>query len=291
MKILVTGSAGMVGSAVKKVFKKDSLILTDIKSLDVRDYKKAESYFKKNKIDAVLHLAALTDLEECESDVHNCYMTNYVGAMNIAFLSNKYNALMIYISTAGIFDGSLDTYDEESRPNPVNHYGMSKLFGEYAVSSACFRHYIIRAGWMMGGGINIDKKFINKIVKKILSGDKAIYALTDYFGSPTYTVDFVSTIKALLERMAYFGIYHAGGEGRTSRYEVAKEMFKVLGLTRKIKLVGVQGDYFKDEFPCKRSKGEVLDNFKIRSLGVSKMRDWKVGLGEYLRKEFLPPCR
>jgi dTDP-4-dehydrorhamnose reductase len=289
MKILVTGASGMLGNAIAQVFSDHRLTLTDIDTMDVRSISQVGGFMKR-RYDLVLHLAAMTDLEECDQDRERCYDTNAFGTMNVMEQAQKYGSKVVYISTAGVFDGQANSYREFDMPNPLNTYGRSKLMGEFS-SVFCKNAWIVRAGWMMGGGPGLDKKFINKVWKQIKAGNRTLHALTDYYGSPTYTFDFANTIKEMVENEAPYGIYHAGGEGRTSRYEVAKEMLRILGLTNKVKLVPVTGDYFHKEFPVKRSKGEVLNNFSIKIEGFSKMRDWRVSLKEYLTRDFLPLCK
>lgn len=283
MRILVTGADGMVGSAIKEVFSDYDLILTDKPQLDVRSLEQVKSCFKK-EIDLIIHLAAETDLEFCQDNPAQAYYTNHTGTLNIAHLAHNLHIPLVYIGTAGIFDSTGFGYNENSTPNPLNHYGQSKLYGEYAVIWLS-KFYIFRASWMMGGGQSKDKKFVNKIFKQIQNGAKEIYALSDVYGSPTYTVDLALTIHKALEKNIPYGVYHCGGLGSVSRYDVAVEIVKILGLETKV--IPVTGDYFKDKgFPCPRSECEVLDNSKLLISGVSCMRFWKDTLKEYLTKEF-----
>ena len=275
MKILVTGSNGMVGHAIKEVFKEHQLILTDIAELDVRDYNKVmdSSYCP----DLIIHLAAETNLERCEANPSSAYMTNHTGTMNITLLAKALNIPIVYISTAGIFDGKKEAYTEIDNPNPINHYGRSKWYGELAVLNHR-KHWICRAGWMMGGGPEIDKKFVNLVFKQIKSGVEVIYAIDNVYGSPTYTYDLANTIKSMIENTPY-GIYNTAGHGIASRYDVAVEIVKCLNAD--VRVIPVKDGYFKD-FTCIRSASEVLDTIKLPN-SVSKMRDWHISLKEYMK--------
>jgi dTDP-4-dehydrorhamnose reductase len=162
MKLLVTGAAGMLGSALVpalnqrggKVFATDLKPIDDeIEFLDVRDYKKIEESVNKIKPDMVLHLAAETDVDKCELEPEHAFLTNTIGTQNVALACQKRNIVMVYISTIGVFYGDqFEPYSEFDTPNPVNIYGRSKLEGEKIVQSLLQRYYIVRAGWMMGGG-------------------------------------------------------------------------------------------------------------------------------------------
>lgn len=85
------------------------------------------------------------------------------------------NAAVVYISTAGIFDGKKEFYDDFDIPNPINVYGKSKYHGEVITPKLAEKHFVFRAGWMMGGGPRKDKKFINKIFKQLQSGKKELF--------------------------------------------------------------------------------------------------------------------
>lgn len=291
-KVLITGCGGMLGQAVYKVFsdKYESVTATDIdlneswiSYLDVRDIIECESYFKKTKPDIVLHLAALTDLEYCEINPLEAWKTNALGTENIALLSKKYNSIMVYICTAGIFDGTQDEYTDFDLPNPLSYYGKAKYSGELFVKEYLTEFYIFRAGWMMGGGINKDKKFINKIYKQIKSGKKELFVVDDKLGTPTYTHDFANSIYKVIQT-GYFGLYNQVCGGSCSRLDVAKEFVKLLGLSSEIIVTKVDSDYFKTDYFAPRPYSEKLINLKLDTRKINFMRDWRVCLKEYSRE-------
>lgn len=279
MRILVTGSNGMVGHAVREVFKGHDLILTDKHNLDVTDADKVLSYWTKEP-ELIMHLAAETDLEYCQRNPSKAYMTNTTGTMNVVMLAKNLNIPIIYMSTAGIYDGSKQSpYDYRSQSNAINAYGRSKLYGEYMVSEYR-KHFIFRASWMMGGGPGVDKKFVNKFITKVNKGEKVIKVCDDVFGSPTYTIDLVKSIKKVIGEISYSSwdcenTFNLAGLGVASRFDVAQEIVKILGLN--VKVVPVKSTDVGLEFPCPRAKNEVLVNN-----GPNEMRHWKESLKEYL---------
>ena len=284
MRILVSGSAGMLGSAVKKVFSDYDLILTDSIELDVRNLKQV-MFYKDKKPDIVFHLAAETDHFKAEFNPTDAYLTNHTGTQNMVELAKLLDIPIVYIGTAGIFSGDKEVYIEEDIPNPINHYGRSKYYGECAVRLYP-KHYIVRSGWAMGGGPAIDKKFVNKVFKQIESGAKELYGITDIYGTPTYTPDFALTLRNIIESKAPYGIYHSSGYGRASRFDVLKLFISYLGLNRFIELVPMTYNEYHDKFPlqCPYTKSEVLSIEKIRTMGLSAMRDWRDALEEYSRE-------
>ncbi len=146
-RLLVTGANGMVGSYVENVFEDFELLLTDIEGemerMDVRDPAAVFNGVKEYNPDIVLHLAAATDVDQCEIDPDWAYCSNTIGTQNVALACQKHNALMVYISTAGVFQGDKHgPYTEFDDTIPANHYGISKLAGEKIVQSLLSQYFI-----------------------------------------------------------------------------------------------------------------------------------------------------
>lgn len=289
MRVLITGCGGMLGSAVYKVFssKYENVLATDIdlneewlEYLDVRDLRMCEKIFEEFKPSLVIHLAALTDLEFCETHQEECWKTNALGTENIALLSKKFDATMVYISTAGIFGGEKEEFTDFDQPNPLSYYGKGKYHGELFVERFLTKYFIFRAGWMMGGGVKKDKKFIKKIYDQIKSGKKELFVVDDKLGTPTYTENFAESMLKVIQT-EYYGLYNQVCGGSCSRLDVAKEFVKLLGLSDTIKVTQVSSDYFKEEYFAPRPYSEKLINLKLISRGINYMQDWKECLEEY----------
>ena len=289
-KIFMAGSGGMLGEAFYKVYSENyELKCTDIdinsdwlSYLDFRDLTSYEKAVKDFNPDYLFHLGAFTDLEYCEKNVEETYATNTLSVENATLIANKLDIPVLYISTAGIFDGSQDLYDDWDLPNPVCHYARSKYAGELYVQSQAKRYLILRAGWMMGGGPERDKKFVAKILKQLKEGSKELNVVDDKFGTPTYTIDFAKNSEIILSKEIW-GLYNLVCEGLTGRYEVALEILKVLSLESSVKLNKVSSDFFKEEYFAPRPDSERLLNKKLKLRNLNHMRDWKVCLKEYLK--------
>jgi dTDP-4-dehydrorhamnose reductase len=290
-KIMVTGAGGMLGDAMyRKLVEKygeAAVYATDIdlsepwlSHLDVRDVHSYEEGFKKWSPTIVFHLAAHTDLEYCEKNPEDAWATNALGAENGALLAEKHGALFVYISTAGIFAGEKDSYTDFDVPNPLSMYAKAKYHGELFVEKRLSRYFIFRAGWMMGGGPKKDKKFINKVYKQLKAGTKELFVVDDKLGTPTYTVDFASSILKVVET-DYYGLYNQVCGGDCSRFDVAVELVKNLGLSDSVKVTRVSSDHFKTDYFAPRPASEKLINMKLTLRGINHMRDWKVCLAEY----------
>ena len=158
--------------------------------LDVRDSAAVRDVIDEVRPDLVLHLAAETDLERCEAYSDDAFITNTLGTQNVAVASRNVDATLVYISTAGVFDGEkLTPYTEFDEARPINVYGRSKYEGEVLVLRLAPRSFVVRAGWMIGGAER-DHKFVAKMVAQLKDGATSIQAVTDKLGTPTYTRDF-----------------------------------------------------------------------------------------------------
>ncbi len=288
-KVFITGCAGMLGKAVYERFSPHCQVLAtdiDVNELwleygDVIDFQGISEKASKFKPDLIINLAALTDLECCEKDPEITWKTNALGAENMALISKKLNAAHIYVSTAGIFDGKKEYYNDFEQPNPISIYAKSKYYGEVIVEKMLDNYFIFRAGWMMGGGIKKDKKFIKKIFQQILYGKKQLFVVDDKLGTPTYTVNFAEAMFEIVQT-ELFGLYNMVCEGSCSRYEVALEFIKLLELEKEIKIDIVDSDYFKGEYFAPRPNSEKLLNLKLSSRGINYMKDWKECLSDYV---------
>ena len=288
-RVLITGCGGMLGRAANAIFKSeyDNVLSTDIdlnedwlEHLDVRDLSECERVVNDFHPNIILHLAAHTDLEYCEQNTEDSWATNALGTENMAILAEQRGATMIYISTAGIFGGEQEYFTDFDQPNPLSHYAKGKYYGERFVLERVTKGYVFRPGWMMGGGPDKDKKFINKIFKQIIAGKKELFVVDDKLGTPTYTHDFAGSIAKVI-KTGYYGLYNQVCGGSCSRYDVAVEFVKLLELESEIKVTKVDSDYFKEEYFAPRPYSEKLINLKLDRRGINHMRHWEVCLKEY----------
>lgn len=292
-KIYIAGCGGMLGEAFYLKFK-DSYILkcTDkdvnvewLSFLDFRDLGEYRKQVYDFAPDYLFHLGAYTDLEFCEQNAEDTYATNTMSVENAVYIANDLDIPLLYISTAGIFGGEKELYDDWDSPNPLGVYARSKYMGERFVAENAKRFIICRAGWMMGGGPSKDKKFIQKLMKQLKDGKKELFIVNDKDGTPTYTHDFALNVKALLEK-EYWGLYNMVCGGQTSRHEVALELLKILNLENEVKINPVSSDYFKDVYFAERPLSERLVNRKLNIRNINLMRDWRVALKEYVENYY-----
>jgi len=288
-KIFIAGANGMLGTTLQGIVDTSNYLLTDkdvegaIEFCDIRDLQATGKTISEHKPDIILNFAALVDLEYCEQEKDDCYLTNTIAAVHLFNLAKDLNIPYVFISTAGIFGNDKEFYTEKDAPYPLSAYGKSKYYTEQLLLNQSYEKYwIFRAGWMMGGGPSKDKKFVNKIMKQINSGVKELFVVDDKLGVPTYTYDFANSILKHIQEELPYGLYNMVSQGEASRYEtaVAINEYLNLGLT----VSKVDSDYYKEEYFAPRPYSEKLINKALTDLNRNYMRNWKVCLHEYLDK-------
>lgn len=276
MKVLVTGAKGQLGYDVVKELNKRNHEAIGVGSdmMDITDMASVEKIFKETKVDAVVHCAAYTSVDEAEDNKELCMKVNVEGTKNIAEACKKIDAKMIYISTDYVFDGEGEKpWEPEDECAPLNVYGRSKYEGELAVEKYLNKYFIVRIAWVFGiNGKNFVKTMLNL-------GDTIdeINVVNDQFGSPTYTYDLSRLLVDMLETEKY-GKYHATNEGVCTWYEFAKEIFRQAGLDMKINPVS------SNEFPAKakRPYNSRMSKDNLEKNGFVKLPSWQNALKRYL---------
>ena len=288
-KVFIAGANGMLGTTLQSITDTSEYLLTDkdtegsIKFCDIRDLQATSTIIGEYKPDIILNFAALVDLEYCEQQKDDCYLTNTIAAIHLFNLAKELNIPYVFISTAGIFGNDKEFYTEEDAPYPLSAYGKSKYYTEQLLLNQSYEKYwIFRAGWMMGGGPSKDKKFVNKIMKQINSGVKELFVVDDKLGVPTYTYDFAKSILTHIQENLPYGLYNMVSQGEASRYETAVAINEYLNLGLIVNKV--DSDYYKEEYFAPRPYSEKLINQGLTNLNRNYMRNWKVCLHEYLDK-------
>ena len=293
MRIYLAGSGGMLGEGFRQVFgERHELRCTDkdvnadwLEFLDFRDREAYRRDVLEFRPDCLFHLGAHTSLEYCEEKPDDAYRTNTLAVEDAVHIANALGIPLLYISTAGIFDGAQDTYDDWDRPNPLGHYARSKYLGELFVAQNCRQHLVCRAGWMMGGGPAKDKKFVQKLMAQLKAGATELKVVDDKLGTPTYTIDFARNVELLLgERL--WGVYNLVCAGVTSRLEVARHLVEAVGMSDRVTITPVGSEHFAREFFAPRPASERLLPKKLQLRGLYRMRDWRECLSEYLAERY-----
>ncbi len=233
MKILVTGGSGMLGHRLMRLAKLDhdvwgtyhtqrvdidgcAMVVLDVTNeIEVRDRLSAIAP------DIVIHTAALTDVDECETAPDKAELINGTGTRFVAATSEQLGARFVYISTDYVFDGARGDYVEDDRTNPVNQYGKSKLLGETWALKLCSRALILRTTMY---GLKIPPKvgMMESLVAALRNG-KPLARFVDQFFNPLYTGQLSQIILRLID-LERTGLYHVGASDKVSRLQFAERV-------------------------------------------------------------------
>lgn len=240
--------------------------------LNILDEKSIRNAVNKYKPSALLHLAALVNMDICEKNPEQAYETNVVGTYNIAKICREKNIRLVFISTGAVFDGKKKTpYLETDATSPLSVYGRTKRIGEIIVSDLVKNSLILRTGWLFGGGEKKDKKFVIKFLKMMQKGE-TIFAIRDRYGSPTYVPDLIQAIAKLI-RSRLTGTVHLVNSGTASYFDIARFILKLGDFKTKVSAVKSRDHDSKN---LRRAKSEMMKSEKI------SLRPWKEAMGEYI---------
>lgn len=267
-RILTTGAEGMLGSYV------DFGMRTSREMLDITDRNAVQAFVREHRPLAILHLAAATNLDECERDPARAYDINAIGAHNVASAASDVGATLIYVSTDAVFRGDAGPYSASDEPDPISVYGRTKYCGEMIVARMDANHLIVRTSWVFGGGPTRDTRFVGKIMAQLGAGALALEVQDDAYSTPTYGKDFLAALLTLLDS-GERGTFHVVNSGSASRFEMAEHIAKVLHSPVEVK--AVRSEHF--DSLAKRGTNTAL-------ISSQPLRPWRDALTEYLEKEW-----
>ena len=275
MKILITGSNGMLGHDLKQVLcENHDLVLTTSKTLDITDEKQVMDVISAEKPDVVINAAAYTDVDGCEQNTDLAFSVNGDACGNLARACNANGSVLVHISTDYVFNGeNTRPWLEDDEVGPISVYGKSKLRGEEEIAKELDEFFIIRTAWLYGiNGGNFPKTML-----ELAENHSQITVVYDEVGCPTYTLDLAKAISELIES-DYYGIYHITNSGYCSWCEFSRFIFKTA--ERDVEVIPVTASEFKR--PAPRPHYSVLENRKWIENGFKPLRSYKEAIKEYI---------
>lgn len=281
MKILLTGPRGTLSSSFKEKYECVEIDkLTDYESYSPIK-KVIESYSTEDIF--ILHFAAETNVDLCETDKLHAINTNYVLTKNIVdLIMDISNVTFIFASSASVFDGdSTKKYTENDIPNPANFYALTKLLSEQYIIDNLNEFYIFRFGWLIGDP-RVDDKFIGNIFRQLREGEKVIYGVDDVYGSLTFADDFVTDLDKVFDKSIQYGLYNYCVDSKLSRLDIIKKILTYYKISENIKLVPVPLAEFKPV--ANRPKYELINNEKAYMAGLNTHNSLDDSMNKYLEK-------
>lgn len=252
--------------------------ISDISStkLDITDIKKVESLLNKNNPDFVVNTCAINNVDYCEKNRDMAQKINTDFVADLSDICNPINAKLIHLSSDSVFDGTKKSpYVEEDNPNPINHYGYTKLLGEKPVLENS-ENIVIRVsvlyGWLMKSISNITSSsmkpsnFGKWLIEKLKTNEK-VKIITDEYSSPIIADDFAKVILYSIEKNLT-GLYHAAPHIEITRYDFCKKLAQSLGLNQDLIIPVTSKELGRDVMT---GFNKCLDSNKMTKMGFQFM--------------------
>jgi len=271
MQIVITGANGQLGHELVRatVAAGHEVVATSHETLDITDKLAVDAAITVARPDVVIHAAAWTAVDACESDPDKAMLVNGTATKYIADAAHAVGAHVVYISTDYVFDGSkTSAYDEEDAPNPQSVYGASKLAGERALGA---NDAIVRIAWVCGFyGSNMVKTILR------LAEQPQLKFVDDQIGNPTFADDAAEMIVRIATEKRS-GTWHVTNQGDVSWYQFAREVLMAAGFDAD-KVAPIKTHELQPPRPAKRPFNSVLNNTSLKRAGIELLPDFRVPL-------------
>jgi len=266
VRILITGGGGQLGHDLVAALHGHDVVAPRRARLDVTDRDQVLQVIGHSEPDAVVHAGAWTDVDGCELDPDRAYQVNSLGTRHIVEGARMVGALVCYVSTDYVFDGTASSpYREWDDPNPRSVYGRSKLGGERELDPGST---IVRTSWVCG----LNGRNFVKTVLRLADERDELAVVDDQHGCPTFTPDLAEMIRRLVVARLP-GTFHVTNQGSTSWFGFAREILAAAGLdpgrVRPIPTAGLDPPR-----PAPRPANSVLDNAALRLSGLPLLPDY-----------------
>ncbi|MBA3707681.1 MAG: dTDP-4-dehydrorhamnose reductase [Planctomycetes bacterium] len=272
-RVLITGAKGMLGRTLLRRFIAHQVWGVDM-DVDIADAAAVEAEWSAWKPEVVVHCAAMTAVDACETERDKAYRINAVGSANVAIACQRHRARLIAISTDYVFSGDLDRpYHEYDAPAPRTVYGASKLAGEDVVRTHCPDHVVARIAWLYGPG---GPSFVHAMLKHGAQEGAPMKVVDDQIGNPTSTDAVADGLLAIIGR-PICGTVHLTCEGDASWYAFTREIFTAKGFTRGL-LPCTTAEFPR---PAPRPMNSRLDKMALRLHGLPAMPHWRDTLARF----------
>ena len=283
MKVLLTGGKGMLGRTLVRELGGDfEVVPSDLPEADITDEDAIDAVIAQASPDAVIHCAAMTAVDKCETERDFAFRLNARGTANVAAACRRHDVRLVAISTDYVFEGDADRpYTEFDRPTGGRTvYGQSKFAGEEAVRSLCPNHVIARISWLYGAG---GPSFVHAMMNLADGTRPVLKVVADQHGNPTSTVAVARALGNILKRPNLCGTFHLTCEGEATWAEFAEEIFRLAGREQKVQPCTT------DEFPrpAPRPRNSALKKSVLNVLGY-RTPPWRAALADFVASEFGP---
>ena len=275
MRILVTGAGGQLGRAVVAALGDRDVVAADRAALDVGDRDAVVGAITSLRPDVIVHAAAWTDVDGCESNPDRAYRDNAMSVRHVSDGARRVGAHVVTLSTDYVFDGETDRpYVEWDTPNPLSVYGRSKRAGELEVDPSCA---VVRTTWVFSAAVGLVQAIV-----RLGRGEGQLRFVQDNYACPTYVGDLALAVRDLaLARLP--GIFHVTNQGATTPFDLARETLRLAGEDPDRAVAVTSAELAR---PARRPARSDLDNAALRLSGLPLLPDHREPL-ERLVKELV----
>ena len=282
MRIVVTGGKGMLGRTLQDVLgARHQLIVADLPEWNILDADGFARQLADAQPAAVIHCAAMTAVDRCESESDLAYRLNAIGSLNVANACRRQNVRLLAISTDYVFGGELDRpyheFDVAGGAHTV--YGASKLAGEELIRRHCPEHVICRISWLYGAG---GPSFVHAMMTLADGSRPVLKVVDDQHGNPTSALAVARHLAILLDHPELTGTFHLTCEGEATWADFAREIFRLAGRDQQVAPC-TTADFPR---PAPRPLNSRLEKRMLRLCGLPPMPDWHDALAEFMAREF-----
>ena len=282
MKILITGGKGMLGRTLQRELAGHEIIVADLTEWDITDDTGFVAKVCEAKPELIVHCAAMTKVDDCETNRDLAFRLNEDGSRNVALAAKACGARLFAISTDYVFSGEPPrepwAWSETDIPRPRTVYGASKFAGEQMIQMLLPEAVIIRIAWLYGAG---GPSFVHTMAKLGAQEGAPLKVVNDQRGNPTSTKTVADVIKFLMTKSDVSGIVHGTCEDQCTWYDLTVELFRLLGLKREV--VPCTTEEFSR--PAPRPHNSALKKSVLNLLGYRTPK-WQDALAEFVKTEF-----
>lgn len=283
MKLMLTGGRGMLGRSLTSVLKTShEILVTDFPEADITDYAAISGAIKRCRPDVVIHCAAKTKVDLCETEQISAYNINSYGSANVAKACFENDVRLIAFSTDYVFDGSGNTpyKEDDTATGGKTVYGKSKFLGEQLITGLCPTALVCRLAWLYGMG---GPSFVHTILKLADGSKEEIKVVNDQIGNPTSCLAVAKYMRIILEHPELTGICHLTCEGEASWFDFAVEICRINNINQKI-IPCTTAEFPR---PAPRPAYSSLENTLLKKHGLPPMPDWKTALENFFKRGFI----
>ncbi|WP_306532920.1 NAD(P)-dependent oxidoreductase [Geobacter sp.] len=275
-RLLLLGSTGKMGSAVREVFGDGyDVIGVSSRDFDAADSDRLTAFIEETNPDIVVNTVAHLGIDSCEMNPGAAHRLNALLPKHLAGLSRGKGYLLVHFSTDAVFDDNKgDFYLESDQPNPLNVYGLTKYEGDRFVQATAERYFLVRTSILFGQATR-RSQFVERMLVRAVEGNAPLRVADDIVLSPSHAEDVAREVRRMLEGSCPFGLYHVANEGKATLYELMAEVVAGLGLD-----VPLERASHRD-FPAVGTKNT---HTPLASEKIPPLRPWREAVRAYCEK-------